>query len=295
MPTQLDKPQARLEKQYKRKKNPAALRRQVALKTIRFVLIILVALVFTFPYVWMFLASIKNNVQISDPSQTFIFEPTLQNFVRVFETNNYLLYVRNSVFVALVSTGLSLVLGLPAAWAIARFNMGKLNGVILLARVVPAILLLVPWYYLFSMVGIVGTFWVLIVSHMFVGLPLVTWILTGFFRSLPHELHEAGLVDGLGEFQCFLRISLPLSVPGIATAFMLATIFSWNNFLFSLVLADSQSMTLPVALYQFMAYASIDWGGLMAAAMVMSAPIAILSLFAQKYVVGGLTAGATKG
>ncbi|MBB1510980.1 carbohydrate ABC transporter permease [Tessaracoccus sp. MC1756] len=286
---------SKLQQDFTRRKSGAVRRRQAIRNGTRFGLIILVGLVFTFPYIWMLTASLKNNVQISDPSQTFFFEPTLANFFRVFETNNYLLYVRNSVIVALVSTGFSLLLGLPAAWAIARFGMGKVNAVILLARVVPAILLLVPWYYLFSMMGIVGTFWVLIISHMFVGLPLVTWILTGFFRSIPHELHEAGLVDGLTEFQCFLRISLPLSVPGIATAFMLATIFSWNNFLFSLVLADSQSMTLPVALYQFMAYASIDWGGLMAAAMVMSAPIAILSLFAQKYVVGGLTAGATKG
>ncbi len=278
-----------------RGRGPRTSRSAKTYRVIRFTLLIIIALVFLFPYVWMVLASLKNNVQISDVSKTFIFDPTLQNYERVFETNNYALFIRNSIIVAVASTAASLVVGVPAAWSIARFSMGKLNGVILLARVVPAILLLVPWYYLFSRAGMVGTFWVLIASHMFVGLPLVTWIMTGFFRSLPQELDEAGQVDGLTEFGCFLRISLPLSVPGIATAAILAVIFSWNNFLFSLVLADSSTMTLPVALYQFMAYASIDWGGLMAAAAVMSAPIVVFSLFTQRYVVGGLTAGATKG
>ncbi len=261
----------------------------------RMALIVVVCLVFAFPYFWMLLASLKTNVQISDPSQTFVFTPTLENYVRVFETNNYGQYLTNSIVVAVASTGISLLLGVPAAWAIARFNMGKFNGLILLARIVPAILLLVPWYYVFSLAGLVGTSWVLVISHVFVGLPLVTWIMTGFFRSLPEELREAGLVDGLTEAGTFLRISLPLSVPGIATASMLSVIFSWNNFLFSLVLTDSTTLTLPVALYQFMAYAGVDWAGLMAAAAVMSAPIILFALFAQRYVVSGLTAGATKG
>lgn len=262
---------------------------------IRAALIVLVSLATLFPYLWMILASLKTNVQISDRAQTFVFTPTLNNYVNVLETNNFGPYILNSIYVALGSTAISLLLGVPAAWAIAKFHLARFNGVILLARVVPAILLLVPWYYVFSSINLVGGYTVLMLSHMFVGLPLVTWIMTGFFNSLPRELDEAGLVDGLSDFGCFLRISLPLALPGIATAAILSVIFSWNNFLFSLILASQQTTTLPVALYQFMAYASVDWGGLMAAATVMTAPIIVFSLFAQKYVVGGLTAGATKG
>ena len=271
----------------KKRTRPAARLRAVA--------IAVVTLVTVFPYLWMLLAALKTNVQISDNSQLFAFSPTLDNFRNVLQTNDFVPYILNSVYVAVGSTAVSLLLGVPAAWAIARFNLGAFNGVVLLARVVPAILLLVPWYYVFSQLGMVGGYTVLVLSHMFVGLPLVTWIMTGFFRSLPAELDEAGQIDGLTEFGCFLRISLPLAVPGMATAAILSIVFSWNNFLFSLILANERTMTLPVALFQFMAYASVDWGGLMAAATVMTAPIILFSLLAQKYVVGGLTAGATKG
>jgi multiple sugar transport system permease protein len=273
---------------WRKKKTPASARA-------RAVAIAVVALVTLFPYIWMVLAAFKTNVQISDSSQALVFTPTMDNFRNVLETNNFVPYILNSIYIAVGSTLVSLLLGVPAAWAIARFRLGANNGVVLLARVVPAILLLVPWYYVFSRMGLVGGYSVLILSHMFVGLPLVTWIMTGFFKSLPAELDEAGQIDGLTEFGCFLRISLPLAVPGMATAAILSIVFSWNNFLFSLILANERTMTLPVALFQFMAYASVDWGGLMAAATVMTAPIIIFSLFAQKYVVGGLTAGATKG
>jgi multiple sugar transport system permease protein len=273
---------------WRKKKTPASARA-------RAVAIAVVALVTLFPYIWMVLAAFKTNVQISDSSQALVFTPTMDNFRNVLETNNFVPYILNSIYIAVGSTLVSLLLGVPAAWAIARFRLGAFNGVVLLARVVPAILLLVPWYYVFSRMGLVGGYSVLILSHMFVGLPLVTWIMTGFFKSLPAELDEAGQIDGLTEFGCFLRISLPLAVPGMATAAILSIVFSWNNFLFSLILANERTMTLPVALFQFMAYASVDWGGLMAAATVMTAPIIIFSLFAQKYVVGGLTAGATKG
>lgn len=257
--------------------------------------IALVIVVTAFPYLWMVLAALKTNVQISDTSKLFFFSPTLANFENVLETNNFGPYIFNSAFIAISSTVVSLLLGVPAAWAISRFKLASFNGIVLLARVVPAILLLVPWYYLFSRLEMVGGYSVLVLSHMFVGLPLVTWIMTGFFGTIPIELDEAGQIDGLTEFGCFWRISLPLAVPGMATAGILSVIFSWNNFLFSLILASEKTMTLPVALYQFMAYASTDWGGLMAAATIMTMPIIVFSLFAQKYVVGGLTAGATKG
>lgn len=262
---------------------------------LRALCILVVCAAFVFPFLWMLLSAFKTNLQISDPSQAVVFTPTLDNFAVVFQTNAFVHYLLNSVLVAVASTALSLVLGVPAAWAIAKFHVGTFNGLILLARIVPAILLLVPWYIIFSNAGLVGSYWALILSHMFVSLPLITWVMTGFFSSLPVELDETGQVDGLSQFGCFWRIALPLSVPGMVTAAILAVIFSWNNFLFSLILADQSTTTLPVALYQFISYASVDWGGLMAAATVMTAPIIGFALVAQRYVVAGLTAGATKG
>jgi multiple sugar transport system permease protein len=130
---------------------------------------------------------------------------------------------------------------------------------------------------------------------MFVALPLIVYIMMGYFDSLPIELEESAQVDGLTPIGAFRRITLPLSTPGMATAAILAFIFSWNNFMFALVLSSAQTKTLPVAIFNFVGYASIDWGGLMAAATVVTVPIMVIALFTQKYIVSGMTAGATKG
>uniref|UniRef100_UPI003514F8CE carbohydrate ABC transporter permease n=2 Tax=Bacillati TaxID=1783272 RepID=UPI003514F8CE len=132
-------------------------------------------------------------------------------------------------------------------------------------------------------------------SHMFVSLPLILYIMMSFFDQLPEELEESAQVDGLTAIGAFYRITLPLSVPGIATATILSFIFSWNNFMFALVLAGQSTKTLPVAIFDFIGYASIDWGALMAASVVVTTPIMLIALFTQRYIVSGLTAGATKG
>ncbi|SDT12337.1 carbohydrate ABC transporter permease [Microterricola viridarii] len=261
----------------------------------RAVMLVLIVLTFVAPIAWMVLASLKTNVDIYDSSKSFIFEPTLQNYGTVFGQANYLEYIFNSFWVGFASTGLSLLLGVPAAYSMSRFVMNKSAALVLLARIIPGVSLLVPWYFIFSNLRMVGGYEVLILSHMFVALPLVVYIMMSFFDSLPLELEEQALVDGLTPIGAFLRIALPLSVPGIATAGILSFIFSWNNFMFALVLSGSKTKTLPVAIFDFVAYASIDWGGLMAAAVVITLPIMVIALFTQKYIVSGLTAGATKG
>lgn len=261
----------------------------------RVVALTLVVLVLLAPLVWMVAASFKTNVDIYDPSKALSFSPTLDNYAKVLKQANYVEFIVNSLWVAFAATVASLVLGLPAAYSMSRFNMKKSALVVLMARVIPGVSLLVPWYYVFSNLRMVGGFGVLIISHMFVALPLVVYIMMGYFDSLPTELEEAALVDGLTHVGAFRRITLPLSLPGVATAGILSFIFSWNNFMFALVLSDADTKTLPVAIFDFVGYASIDWGGLMAAATVVTLPIMVIALFVQKYVVSGLTAGATKG
>ena len=261
----------------------------------RVIALTLIVLTFIAPLVWMFLASLKTNVDIYDSSKAFIFTPTLDNYDTVFGRANYFQYILNSFWIGFASTGLSLILGVPAAYSMSRYVMKKSAAVVLLARIIPGVSLLVPWYIIFSNLRMVGGFEVLILSHMFVSLPLVVYIMMSFFDSLPLELEEQAQVDGLTPIGAFLRISLPLSVPGIATAAILSFIFSWNNFMFALVLSGAETKTLPVAIFDFVAYASIDWGGLMAAAVVVTVPIMVIALFTQKYIVSGLTAGATKG
>lgn len=261
----------------------------------RVTMLILIVLTFLAPLVWMVLSSLKTNVDIYNPATAFIFTPTLDNYETVFGQASYLQYIFNSFWIGLCSTFLSMVLGVPAAYSMSRFVMKKSAALVLMARIIPGVSLLVPWYFVFSNLKLVGGYEVLILSHMFILLPLFVYIMMSFFDSLPVELEEQAQVDGLTPIGAFLRIALPLSIPGVATAAILSFIFSWNNFMFALVLSGSRTKTLPVAIFDFVAYASIDWGGLMAAAVVITLPIMVIALFTQKYIVSGLTAGATKG
>ncbi len=261
----------------------------------RGIAIALILIAMLVPLAWMVLSSFKTNVQIYDTSAVFNFTPTLDNYHKVFQQANFGKYMWNSFLVAAVSTSISLVLGVPAAYSMSRFVMKRQAIVVLMARVIPGVSLLVPWYYLFSNLRMVGGYGVLILSHMFVALPLILYILMGFFDGMPAELEEAAQVDGLTSIGAFWHVVLPLSMPGIATASILSFIFSWNNFMFALVLSGAETKTLPVAIFDFIGYASIDWGGLMAAASVVTLPIMVFALFFQKYVVSGLTAGAVKG
>lgn len=284
-------PSSKLAKQYK-------VRRILKLSQVaRFLGILAMVIFFIGPIAWMVTASLKFNVQIYDTSQAFIFTPTLANYDTVFNPNrgNYLTFIWNSFFIASMATGLSLLLAVPAAYSMTRFTMGKSAGLVLLARIIPGISLLVPWYFIFAQLGITGGYLPLVLSHMFVSLPLILYIMMSFFQQLPEELEESGQIDGLTAIGAFLRISLPLSIAGIATATILSFIFSWNNFMFALVLSGPSTKTLPVAVFDFIGYASIDWGALMAASVVVTTPIMLIALFTQRYIVSGLTAGATKG
>ena len=276
----------------RRRRKPLGTR---AYKVFRVVALIVVVLFLLAPLFWMLLASLKTNVDIYDTAKAFLFSPTFENYANVLQRNNYFVFVVNSFWVAFVSTALSIVLGVPAAYAMSRFTMHRSALVVLMARVIPGVSLLVPWYYVFSNLRMVGKFEVLILSHMFVALPLIVYIMMSYFDSLPLELEESAEVDGLTPIGAFRLITLPLAVSGIATAGILSFIFSWNNFMFALVLSGAKTKTLPVAIFDFVSYASIDWGGLMAAATVVTIPIMIIALFTQKYIVSGLTAGATKG
>ncbi len=262
---------------------------------LRYLAIMLVVISFMFPFFWMLLASFKAQTDILNVQRIFSFSPTLMHYRNVFGAYAFFNFMWNSLVVAVLSTLFSLVLALPAAYAIARFRMPRLGLVLLAARIVPGITFLIPWFILFSRLGLVGSYTALVLSHMMVGMPFIAWIMISFFEGLPTELEEAGQVDGLTRIGSFLRIALPLSTPGIITGSILSFIFSWNNFMFSVVLADQSTRTLPVAIFNFISYASIDWGGLMAAAVTITLPVLLIALIVQRYIISGLTAGATKG
>jgi multiple sugar transport system permease protein len=274
-------------------------RKHPVVKGIRKVAFYLLLLILFFPFffvfAWMIEGAFKTQVQNTAIPPLFIFKPTLKNFGTVFNRNPMWDFLRNSTFIGVGSTVLALIFGLPAAYAIARYRQERLAIAILVARIMPGISYLVPWFIMFSRLKLIGTYYALILSHLLITLPMTIWLMIGFFEDIPHELDEAALIDGCNYWQAFMKISLPLTKPGIAASAILSFIFSWNNFLFSLVLANQATRPLPVAVFSFISYTQIDWGGLNAAATVVTLPVLIMILFVQKHMVRGLTLGSVKG
>jgi multiple sugar transport system permease protein len=278
--------------------HPSRQRHPVA-KTIRaiafYALLILLFLPFFFVFAWMIMGAFKTQLQNTAIPPLFFFEPTLENFDTVFRRNPMIQFLLNSVIVGTGATLLALILGLPAAYSIARFKQQRLATAILIARIMPGISYLVPWFILFSNLKLIGSYAALILAHLLVTLPMTIWLMIGFFEDTPQELHDAALIDGCGEWGVFEKIALPLTTPGIAASAILSFVFSWNNFLFSLILASQATRPLPVAVFSFISYTQIDWGGLNAAATIVTLPVLVMILFVQKQMVRGLTLGAVKG
>ena len=260
------------------------------------ILIFLVSLLILFPFFWILSSSFKRQVDIiASPPRIFSFAPVAANYIRVFAEQNFPKYFMNSAVVGAASVAASLLLGLPAAYSIARFRQQRLSVFILVARLMPGISFLMPWYIIFSRLKLMDTYVALILSHMLIVLPVVVWVMSSYFRSIPVEIDESAMVDGATRQRTLLSLILPLSGPGIVTATTLSFIFSWNNFMFSQVLSMEKTRTLPIAVYNFVSYAEVDWGAVMAAAVAIMTPAIILTMIFQKYVVQGLTLGAVKG
>jgi multiple sugar transport system permease protein len=247
-------------------------------------------------FLWMLSLSLKNEVDNMSFVPVFIPNPpTLNNFIEVFERNDFLTYSINSVIVSFGATGLALLLGVPAGFGIAKAKAHRVAALIMIARVTPGLSYLIPLFLLFQWLGLTGTLTPLVITHLVITVPIVVWVMIGFFEGLPPDLEEAALVDGATIRQAFFHIALPLARPGIVVAMILAFIFSWNNFIFGVVLAGRATRTLPVAVYNVISFEQVSWGPLAAAALLVTLPVLALTLLMQKEIVAGLTAGGVKG
>jgi len=248
-----------------------------------------------FFFYWMISLSLKTDVEsLAYPPVLIPRALTLANYAYVFANSPLPRFAINSVIVAVGSTGLSLLLGIPAGYGIARSRRYGTALLILVARMTPALSYLIPWFLLFQELGLANTYQALILTHLIIGLPLVIWVMIGFFEGVPLELEDAALIDGCSRWQSFILIVLPLMRNGIATSAIMAFIFSWNQFLFSLILSGPQTKTVPVAVYNFISYGKIDWAGIGAAATLIVLPVSIFAFFVRKSIVQGLTMGALK-
>lgn len=260
-----------------------------------YTVLLTVMLITLFPFIFMLLASFKTTVEIQDPSKFLDFNFIITNYVEVFERYDFSKPLWNSFYTSAMTTIVSLIIGLPAAYAIAHYRLHNISAFILITRMIPGICFLLPWFKTFAFLGLTDTHFSLILSYMLVAVPFIIWLMVPHFENLPAELFEAAMIDGCSEHKIFFSILLPLVRPGLITAALMSFIYSWNNFLFALVLSGYETKTLPMAVYNFIGYAKISWGPLMAAATMITGPIVLISLIMQKYVVSGMTAGAVKG
>jgi len=247
-------------------------------------------------FIWM--ASLSVKMEIDNASYPPILIPehfAWENYASVFNSNRFTTYFFNSLIVTGSATLLALLIGVPAGYGIARMQAHKSTIVILIARITPGLSYLIPLILLFQWVGLLGTLWPQIIIHLVVTVPIAIWIMIGYFETTPMELEEAAMIDGATRWQVFRHVALPIAKPGIAVAFILAIIFSWNNFVFGIVLASRGTRTLPVAVYNMISFDQLSWGPLAAAALIVTLPVLLLTVFAQRQIVAGLTDGAVKG
>ena len=247
-------------------------------------------------FLWMLSLSFKPEIEnIANPPIFIPEHPTLANFARVFEASPFGRYLVNSLIVTGSATLLAIMVGVPAGYGIAKAKAYRLAVLVLIARITPNLSYLIPLFIVFQMLGLTGTLWPMVITHLVITVPIVVWVMIGFFETLHPDLEEAALIDGATLWQAFRYIALPLSRPGVVVAAILAFIFSWNNFIFGVVLAGRETRTLPVAVYNVLTFEQISWGPLAAAALLVTLPVLILTVVIQREIVGGLAAGGVKG
>ncbi len=250
-----------------------------------------------FPPIILFLTSIKTEVDALSFPPKWIFKPILGNYRDIFKTSSLARYMLNSLIVASVNTAVSLALGSMAAYGLARFRFKgseNLSFWILSIRMMPPVASIIPIYIIMKKMHLLDTPWALVIIYLTFNLPFVVWMMKGFFEDIPREIEESALIDGCSEFEVFRKMAIPLVAPGLAATAILIFIFSWNEFLFALILTGTRAVTLPVGIIGFMKETGINWGYMTAGGILALVPVIIFTVLVQKHLVKGLTLGAIK-
>lgn len=277
-------------------------------RILRGIAITCIILFFMFPIFWIFLMSFQTNETILRVPPSMVFEPTLTNYKALItgklETSVATLEIKfmrniwNSLFLSTSAVLVGLLLGVPAAYAFARLKFRGSEDIaftLLSFRFAPPLLVLLPLTLYFQQIGLADTYVGLIWVYQLITLPLILWIVRGYFEDIPADIEYAYRIAGHRWFTTFRRIALPLAGPGIAAAGLLAFIFSWNNFIFALVLASADKQPVTVGALAFITASGIQYGQIAAGIVLSIAPTFALALYAQRYLVEGLSLGAVKG
>ncbi len=263
-------------------------------------ILVLVAIVgFLLPFTWMLSTAIKTTAEIfTFPPRIFPDNPTLDNFVVALDPT-FLRYGLNSLLVATLTTFVTLFFATLSAYAFSRlqFPGRKLFlSLIILTQLLPLAVLIVPMHRIMSNLGLLNTYPALIIAYLTFTVPVAVWFLRGFIAGIPIEIEEAAMIDGCTRLQSFVRVILPLSVPGMTATATYVFVLTWQELMFASAFTVTQDMrTLPIGVLDFIGERTTDWGGLMAASVLVCIPVLIIFLFLQRWFIAGLTRGAIKG
>ncbi|PFP24471.1 sugar ABC transporter permease [Bacillus sp. AFS073361] len=258
----------------------------------------LLALLFLGPYIYLLLTSLKPSTEaVSVPPTLWPSQFSLENYIKMFDYLPIGKYFLNSLITAGASTILSVFFGAMAAYGISRFS--SITGsyfllFTLVIRMVPMISIAIPMYMIVKSMGLIDTHFALILVYTSLNVPFAIWLMIGFFDSVPKEFDEAARVDGCSWIGAFIRIILPVSLPGLATTAIFTFMLAWNDFLFSLLMTSTNAKTATVGISEFLTAYNLDLGPMTAAAISFSLPVMIFSFFIQRYIVSGMTLGAVK-
>ncbi|CAG9168863.1 carbohydrate ABC transporter permease [Cupriavidus respiraculi] len=260
----------------------------------RTALALLLLLVLMFPFLWLMQIAFRPAEAAFDDS--LLFAPTLEAF-RALWQGNFARSFGNSLLVSGLSTVLSLLLGVPAAYALTRWRFRARRRValwILMTRMAPPIAFTIPFFLAYRWLGLLDTVWGLALVYLTFNLAVVIWLMQGFFEAVPQALEEAAWIDGCGVWSAFWRVTLPLTAPGLAATAVLCFIFSWNDFFYALILTRTQAVTAPVAIVNFLQYEGWEWTKIAAGGTLVMLPVVVFTMLVRKYLVRGLTAGGVK-
>ncbi len=250
------------------------------------------------PIAWILLLALKNALDAFAYPPLIIFEPTLEHFIAIFQDTEFRLAFANSVIISTGSVSLAMIFAIPATFAITIMKgRARRNSLltILLIRMVPGMIYLLPYFVLYSRLELLDTHIGLILIYLIFCVPLIIWTLIPVWGAVPQELRESGMIDGANLWQILIKIELPLVRIGIIASGIVAFIFAWNEFLFALVITRRKTVTLPVVITRYMGYEGYEWGKISAAAIVIMLPVIVFGFLIQRYMITGLTAGAVKG
>ena len=255
------------------------------------VLLLLVALA---PFLWLVQLAFRPAADIFDDALLFV--PTLDGFKSLLQ-GNFARSFGNSLLVSSLSTGFSLLIGVPAAYALTRWDFKGRDRIalwILVTRMAPPIAFTIPFFLAYQALGLQDTVIGLAIVYLTFNLAIVIWLMQTFFEAVPASLEEAAWIDGCGVWQAFWRVSLPLTAPGLAATAVLCFIFSWNDFFYALILTRTNAITAPVAIVNFLQYEGWEWSKIAASGTLVMFPVVVFTILVRKYLVRGLTAGAVK-